>query len=195
MNISDQDIQNLHKKYAASELAYTIIYTHSLIIREIALQIVNRNHLNINTALVETGALLHDIGAYKLVNAAGVFNKKEYIKHGIYGYEMLRTENLPEELCRIASHHTGVGITRDEISQKKLPLPLDDYTADSIEEKIIMYADKFHSKTPQFNTFESYKSYISRFGNEKVKQFEQLASQFGIPKLDDLANKYNMPLI
>jgi len=54
-----------------------------------------------------------------------------------------------------------------------------------------MYADKFHSKHPsQFNTFEWYKKYVARFGDHKVKLFEQMAIDFGNPNVKKLAELY-----
>lgn len=61
------------------------------------------------------------------------------------GEAILKSEGFPEKLWRFASHHTGVGLTRDVINQK-LPLPEADYLVETDEELLVMYADKFHSK-------------------------------------------------
>lgn len=52
-----------------------------------------------------------------------------------------------------------------------------------------MYADKFHSKTtpPKFVTADSYATYVSRFGDDKVAAFHSLRNTFGAPDLTELA--------
>ena len=40
-----------------------------------------------------------------------------------------RTSASPNEICRFASRHTGVGITRDDVLRQSLPIPVDDYIA------------------------------------------------------------------
>jgi uncharacterized protein len=188
------EINALHKKHAPSERVFALVWTHSLIVKEISESIMNTKELTINKELVLAGALIHDIGAYKLITANGEFDGPNYIRHGIYGYDMLQAENYPEDLCKIATHHTGVGITKDDVIKQKLPLPLSDYVAETTEEKLIMYADKFHSKTPKFNTFDSYATYIKKYGEDKVEKFQELADLFGIPKLEKLAETYNHPI-
>lgn len=57
-----------------------------------------------------------------------------------------------------------------------------------------MYADKFHSKNPQFNRYETYSNSISTFGPHKVHAFEMLKDEFGVPDLDFLVEKYGHPI-
>lgn len=49
---------------------------------------------------------------------------------------------MPVLLC-----HTGVGLTKEDVLVQGLPLPPADYVAITPEERLVMYADKFHSKT------------------------------------------------
>jgi uncharacterized protein len=78
--------------------------------------------------------------------------------------------------------------------QQKLQLPLADYTARTIEERLVMYADKFHSKTepPQLNSVQWYSQHIGRFGMQKVGEFDALVREFGEPDLVLLAAKYHI---
>lgn len=87
-----------------------------------------------------------------------------------------------------------MGISKTDVTAQNLPLPCEDYFAETEEEELIMYADKFHSKNPQFNSFESYSEHISKFGEDKVKKFAELAEKFGVPELNELAQKYNQPI-
>ncbi len=134
---------------------------------------------------MRAGALLHDIGVYQLYDHAGVLDHPNYIRHGVLGHELLAEEGLPERLCRFASHHTGVGISRDEVIRQGLPIPPGDYMAETREETIVMYADKFHTKTepPSFVAAAEFAESVRRFGPDKVAAFEALRVQFGDPDL------------
>lgn len=191
---TNKELVQLHYKYAASDIVRELIYTHSQIVGEIALLINKDKNLNIDPNFIHAAALIHDIGAYEFIDADETFNTSLYICHGITGYKILKNEKFDETLCRIAKRHTGVGITKEDIIKNNLPLPLKDYIAETVEERLIMYADKFHSKNSCFNSFTSYSNYISQFGKHKVLQFQQLSEEFGIPNLKKLAEKYSIPL-
>ena len=182
--LTKDEITKLHKKYAPTNKAYDSIYTQCCIVESIALQFAKRIK-GVNIDLVSTGALLHDIGVYELYLKDNEIDEANYIRHGILGYEVLKSEGLAENICRIASHHTGVGITKADVLSQELPIPEEDYFAENDEELIVMYADKFHSKSvpPRFNTFESYKEHVSRFGKDKVVKFEIMKERFGLPDL------------
>jgi uncharacterized protein len=47
----------------------------------------------------------------------------------------------------VAERHTGTGISYEQIIREQLPIPLQDYTPQTLEERLICYADKFYSKT------------------------------------------------
>jgi uncharacterized protein len=63
--------------------------------------------------------------------------------------------------------------------------------AETREEAIVMYADKFHTKTapPAFLTAAGYAASVARFGADKVAAFEALREQFGDPDLASLSGK------
>jgi uncharacterized protein len=189
------EITALHKKYAPSDEAFKLVFTHCLIVRDIADELLATNpHPAIDSELVRVGCLIHDIGVYSLFEN-GKLNKETYITHGIRGYDILTSEGYEEKICRIASHHTGVGLSRADIKDQSLPLPDEDFLAETAEERLVMYADKFHSKHPRFNTYETYRKTVARFGEEKVERFDALAQEFGKPNLTDLAEKYGHPLV
>lgn len=188
-------IKALHRKYAPNPKVFEYVFSHCQIICEIVEQLISKGNFQCDIELVKSGALVHDIGVYKVTDKEGVEDKKNYIKHGVEGYKILKDEGLPEPLCRIAERHTGVGITKEQILANNLPLLPKDYIAETIEEKLVMYADKFHSKNPDhFNSFESYRKYVGRFGEESVKKFEELAVLFGQPDLETLSEKYSQKI-
>lgn len=191
-----EDILKLHKKYAPTEAAFQSVYAHCQIIAEIAAELLLKKPQNLDARLVEAGCLLHDIGVYKLYRPDGVKDRSAYISHGLLGYEVLKSEGIDERICRIASHHTGVGLTKEDIIKSGLDLPHEDFLADTPEEELAMYADKFHSKkdSPRFNSFESYKKTVKEFGDDKEERFEAMADKFGLPDLDTLSQKWHQPI-
>lgn len=192
------EITALHKKYAPSQKVFDVVFTHCQIVRDIAEQLITKNNLQVDAKFVQAACLLHDIGVYHVVGASDTATEsKQYITHGIKGEAILKSEGFPEALWRVASHHTGVGITEQQVVDYKLPLPIADYTAATAEERLVMYADKFHSKTKpasSFNSFEWYKAYVAKFGEDKATKFEALAAEFGMPNLVPLAEKYGQTI-
>ncbi|MEV4437619.1 HDIG domain-containing metalloprotein [Streptomyces sp. NPDC049577] len=181
-----QQIRALHEKYAPTRAAFELVHTHCEIVSRIAEQLLARAAGTLDADLVRTGALLHDIGVYRL-NGAG------YIRHGILGHEILRDEGFPERLGRFCSCHVGVGLTRHDVLSGKLDVPVADYLAETAEEQLVMYADKFHTKSspPAFLSVESYEAFLAmRFGPEKVRAFHALRERFGVPDLTALRAEY-----
>lgn len=192
-----EEIIALHKKYAPTDEAFNLVFTHCQIVWELAEQLIKKSNLSVDSELVKIGCLLHDIGVYRLYLPDGEIDDANYIKHGVEGYELLKAEGYDEQLCRFTSHHTGVGLTKEEIVKGGLPIPPADYSADTPEEQLVMYADKFHTKTtpPKFMTAETYTGKVKRFGEAKVERFKQYQSEFGVPDLKPLAKKYDLEII
>ena len=86
--------------------------------------------IKVDLALVEIGAILHDIGR----------SKTHSVDHAVVGAQIAETEGLPESVVAIIKRHVGGGITDAEA--KKLGWPKDNYIPQTIEEKIVSYADK-----------------------------------------------------
>lgn len=191
---TDADIRALHRKYAPSRSAFELVHTHCEIVADIALQLLaaDGRHAALDAELVRAGALLHDIGVYRLVDEDGRLDKANYLRHGVLGHEILREEGFPERLCRFCSCHTGVGITREDIGRHGLDLPLADYLAETGEEQLVMYADKFHTKStpPAFVSADAYTARIGRFGAGKAAAFGALRARFGEPGLDGIRERY-----
>jgi uncharacterized protein len=180
------EIQTLHEKYAPTAEAFTLVHTHCEIVWGIAERLLSEPHLaHLDADLVRAGCLLHDIGVYRLYGDDGRLDHENYVRHGLLGHELLAREGFPEPLCRFCSHHTGVGLTRHDIETRRLPLPPDDYLAVTAEERLVMYADKFHTKSRPsvFLTPDEYAAHVRRFGEEKVTAFQALRDEFGDPDL------------
>ena len=126
--------------------------------------------------------MLHDIGVV-LCDAPGIscFGKEPYIRHGLLGAAILREEGL-ERHARVAERHTGTGLTVEAIRRQQLPLPLQDFSPETMEEKLICWADKFFSKTPSKLTVEKTPEQViamlSRFPDGDVERFRQWSLLF-----------------
>ena len=109
------------------------VILHSLTVSQLAVEIadkLSRRGVKVNRQLVEVGAILHDIGR----------SKTSTVHHGVIGAKMLRDKGLPEPVALIAERHVGCGIPREEA--KRLGWPDKNYSPETLEEKIVAYADK-----------------------------------------------------
>jgi uncharacterized protein len=172
------------KYYPKDSVRYKYYYTHCRAVTDLALKVARMNpDLNANIDFIETASMLHDIGIF-LTDAPqiGCHGDKPYICHGYLGRELLEKEGLPE-IAPICERHIGVGITVEEIKRRDLPLPLRDMTPQSIEEKIICYADKFYSKSAEDLTrpksTEKILKKLSKHGSEKAEIFREMMEMFG----------------
>ncbi|MEV0560213.1 HD domain-containing protein [Dactylosporangium sp. NPDC050588] len=177
---SEDEIRALHERHAPDRDTFDLVWAHCVTVWRIAEQLLPRA-AGVDPALVKAGCLAHDIGVYRL-------RGDPYIRHGVLGHELLREEGLPEALCRFCSCHTGVGITRADVARQALPIPPGDYVAVSEEERLVMYADKFHTKSspPRFVTAGGYRRDVARFGADKVVCFDAMVARYGEPDLTAL---------
>ncbi len=188
----DRIIDALHRKYAPGPRALAVVRTHCQIVAAVAAQLHAKSGSRADPRLVRAGSLLHDIGAYLLYDGDGRLGTAGYIRHGVLGHQLLAAEGFPEEICRFASCHTGAGITREDVIRQRLPLPPGDYVASTAEEALVMYADKFHTKSepPAFLTAGEYAARIRRFGPGSEAAFAAMRAVFGEPDLVPLSRAY-----
>ncbi|WP_432993443.1 HD domain-containing protein [Dactylosporangium sp. CA-233914] len=188
---TDAEIRALHERAAPTPEAFDLVYTHCEIVARIAGQLMALRAHDADPALVRAGCLLHDIGVYRLGPA------EAYIRHGLLGHELLTDLGFPETLARFCSHHTGVGLTRGDVHSQSLPLPPADYLAETPHERLVMYADKFHSKStpPRFVTAETYTASVSDFGADKAELFAKMVAEYGEPDLRALAEEYGHMMV
>jgi uncharacterized protein len=102
-------------------------------VTKVALRIANIFKVKgyrVDIKLVEAGALLHDIGR----------GQTHGIEHGVVGGQTARRLGMPMELAHIIERHVGAGLTVDEARRNNLPRG--SYVPETLEEKIVCYADK-----------------------------------------------------
>ena len=169
-------------KYCAgnTELQH-IILTHSRQVADRALAILHAHPEWIETGMVdpvfvEEAAMLHDIGVV-MCDAPKIhcLGQHAYIEHGYLGAEILRKEGLPKHAA-VAERHTGTGITMDQIIREQLPIPLQDYTPRTLEERLICYADKFYSKTKlgEDKPMTKIRQHLWKYGSDTVFRFDEM---------------------
>ncbi len=159
-----------------------LLVLHSSSVAQKALQIVkNHPELGADASFVEEAAMLHDIGVV-LTDAPAIhcYGEHQYICHGYLGADILRSEGL-DAYALVCERHTGAGISAQQIVEQDLPLPTErEYMPQTIEEKIICFADKFFSKTsPQREkSVEQAEKSLAKFGVEGVERFREWCNLF-----------------
>lgn len=218
-----EKIEELHRKSADSPAVFELIGTHCKIVAEMTL-FVCKNYAckncdckssvcrnvsdskvsaeNVNAALAFAGALAHDIGAYELVRGEGtdenpIRYEKNYVRHGILGYNLLKNAGFDEQIALFARNHTGVGLTKKAIEAQNIPIPSDDYVPVTREQQIVMFCDKFHTKSlpPKFVTAKTAVRRCAKFSEKDAQKMSKLVEIYGEPPVEALARKYSMTII
>ena len=169
------------RHYPTDSSLRRLLLLHSGQVCRRALDIACRHpELGADLALVEAGAMLHDIGIY-LTSAPAIHchGTAPYLMHGPLGAQLLRAEGH-EALARICERHTGTGLTRQVIAQRGLPMPDQDLLPETIEEQIICYADKFYSKShlERERSIAQTIASLEKFGDAGVEKFRYWAELF-----------------
>ncbi len=129
----EQAIELLHESNCPPQ-----VIRHCIAVAEVAVETADKlseKGYKINIPLVEVGALLHDLGR----------SKTHTVDHSLVGAQIAQSVGLPEPVVRIIRRHVGAGITAEEA--EKLGWPKDTYMPQTLEEKIVCYADKIIDKS------------------------------------------------
>jgi uncharacterized protein len=171
--------------YLSHPVARTILLDHSRRVSRRALAIARslcQRGQSPDLQFIAEAAMLHDIGMI-FTNSPdiGCHGEAPYLQHGIIGARLLRDLGLPDH-ARVCERHTGVGLTAAEIEQTNLPLPRRDMLPETLEEKIICYADLFYSKDPNrlnpVKSIDSVRKQLKGFGRDKVLIFDRWLADF-----------------
>ena len=180
--------------YATDDELKQLLLVHSRAVAQKALRICDQHpELGMDRDFVEAAAMLHDIGIREChapsIHCEGT---RPYIQHGLAGAEMMEAlqgrkaeelglgQDMLTRLSRVCQRHTGAGITRAEVVAQGLPLPLPDdesepYMPETLEEKVVCYADKFFSKTrpTEEKTIGQAEHSLAKFGEDGLTRFRQ----------------------
>lgn len=154
------------------------VIAHSLTVARIALKLAGRlrkKGFKVDVRLVEVGALLHDLGR----------SVTHDVRHGYLGGEIARRMGLPKPLINIIERHVGGGITAEEAV--KLGMPRRDFTPQSLEEKIVTYADKLVARDRSVNFEATLKEFSEKLGSNHpaLERLKRLHREM-LEKLGDL---------
>jgi uncharacterized protein len=103
---------------------------HCVKVAEKALEIARRTRTKLDMKLIGRSALFHDLGKAQT----------HAIEHGMIGAEIGKDLGLPKAITDIMEKHIRGGLSEEEA--KELGLPVKDYTLKTLEEKIVIYADR-----------------------------------------------------
>jgi len=126
-----EDVLRVWDKYNLQEN----VRKHCMKVAEIALRIAERvknNGYDVDLDAVKKGALLHDLG--RAITHAP-------FEHFIISGELLRKEGFDEKIVKIAERHFSAGVSEEDARRLGLRV-VKNFMPETIEEKIVCYADK-----------------------------------------------------
>ncbi len=178
----------IQRYYTPGNDDYRVLVSHSRQVADLAVALSQRlidRGVPIDIEFVEEAAMLHDIGMCR-TDAPGIHchGTEPYIRHGILGCKMLDGMGLFRH-GRVCERHTGTGLTAEEIVAEGLPIePPRDLLPESLEEKVICYADKFFSKShpdEPARSLDRVRQSLAKFGGGTLDRFEAMLEIFGDP--------------
>lgn len=145
------------------------VIAHCEAVADLALRIARKCRADI--ALVQAGALLHDIGRCRT----------HAISHAVEGARIARSLKLPDHLCKVIERHVGAGITAKEAVE--IGIPRKNYTPQTLEEKIVAHADNLLSGSRR-TSIEEAVSHLARKGHHEsalkvLRLHEELSEKCG----------------
>jgi uncharacterized protein len=178
-------MQLIDKYYPEGTSLRHILLYHSRCVKAMALRICEHHpELVVDDQFVADAAMLHDIGIFECdAPSIECHGTEPYILHGRLGAELLRAQDPRlEPYARVCERHTGAGLTRKEIEEQRLPLPHEDFVPETLEEKIICYADKFYSKSDLYKekSLEHVEKSLAKFGQEGLNRFKEWEKMFSL---------------
>ena len=166
--LTEKEAIALLKKYSKDKDSFEKVLAHSKAVQKFALEI-SKDIPDIDPEHIRIGSLLHDIGRFDCW-------EKNPEKHGIRGAEILRDENLPE-YALVAERHLGAGISKEDILERNINLPLKDYIPVTKEEKIITHADNLIHRDKRVSLKECMERYEKMINKKVAKQVKKLAKE------------------
>lgn len=184
----------LSHHYQPGTLLHHILYTHSLEIAQLAVSLAQRYGGEIDLPFVYEAALLHDIGiGYTNASSIACYGREPYSRHGYLGARLLREQWRLERHALVCERHTGSGISETERQELSLALPQGRcYLPQSIEEKVICYADCFYSKTHLGirKSYEEVHTKMEAFWQKRAPHLKEEA----LARLEEMHHLFGDPL-
>ncbi len=162
------------------------VYDHSRHVAGLAVAMARRaadQDLDVDEDLVETGAILHDIGR----------SATQDVRHASLGAGILRDRGVDESLVLVVERHTGAGIDATEAS--KLGLEVRDYTPRSLAERLVAHADNLYSGSRRLSLHDVRAKYRAKDLGQALGKIDALHSDLcsclgcDIEKLEPVATR------
>ncbi len=155
---------------------YDILVTHSHAVAQKALAIAEMHpKMNLDKDFIYEAAMLHDLGVFG-THAPEIhcLGELPYICHGYIGSEILMKKGYRKHAF-VCERHTGTGLSVAEIIQNNYPIPPRNMIPETMEEKLICFADKFYSKThlDGEKSIEKIRMGLAKHGKASVKRFDE----------------------
>lgn len=174
--ITEKEAIALLRRYAKNKREFDIILKHSKAVQKIALRIA-KDIKGVDIEFIKTASLLHDMGRFECPRDLA-------FKHGIIGAKILRKEGLKKHAL-VAERHLGAGISKEDIIEQKLELPLKDYLPKTKEEKIIAHADNLIENNREITIEKVIERYRKELGEKVAKKIKRLNDEVNkMAKLD-----------
>ena len=144
-----------------------LVIQHCIAVSHVAVNLTKKlqaKGVEVDLVLVEIGSLLHDIGR----------SKTHTVQHAFLGSQIVASFNLSESLIKIVERHLGSGIPSEEAL--KLGLPNRDFIPQTLEEKIVSYADKLISGNREMSFKEALRRFSEDLGKSHpaIKRFKKI---------------------
>ncbi|MDA4125750.1 MAG: HD domain-containing protein [Thaumarchaeota archaeon] len=126
---SEGEAVALHRKYGSDQIIIEHCQTVARVAKVLAEEFARRGH-ELDVQAVVAAAMLHDIGR----------SRTHTIRHGVEGAQIIENEDVDRKVVEIVRKHVGAGIAPEEST--RLGLPDLDYIPQTLEERIVCFADK-----------------------------------------------------
>lgn len=141
--------------------------------KRLSIRGVAEGESEVDTKLIEAGALLHDIGRAKTHGIA----------HAMEGAKIARQLKLDRRIVLIIERHIGAGIEKKEA--KVLGLPEKNYIPKTLEEKIVAHADNLIAGNRKQKLSDAIKGYMKRGRKDIAERIIELHNELSrICKVD-----------
>ena len=173
----------IHKYIPPGSALYRLYIPHASLVTAKALSIATRLGLSEEQhRFIEEASMLHDIGVVEVEPfAPETCQTRPYICHAPLGRTILEREGLARHAL-VAERHIGLGISREDILEQQLPLPPRDMLAESLEERIICWADLFFSKSVPMlwkeKSVADVRKSAARYGERQLQMFSTWLKEF-----------------
>lgn len=133
-------------------------------------EVCREEGLNVDSSLVRIGALLHDVGR----------SRTHSVNHVIEGVRIAQSLGLPNSVVSIIGCHAGGGISIEEA--KKLGWPLGRYVPQTLEEKIVTYADKLIEGSRKVEIEQTIEKFSRELGGNHpaIERMKRLHEEFSV---------------